>query len=233
MQQVAPVLMYDLAGADSALRFSPYCWRARFAIAHKRLALETVPWRFTEKEAIAPFGSERVPVIVDRGKAIHDFWKIAEYLEAAYPDRPSLFGCAAGHGLARLICNWADFVLHPLILRAKIYAIFTILDPKDRAYFRASREARFGKTLEQMAEEAPAAIKPLEDALDPLRRTLNEQPFLSGSEPYYADYILAGTFQWMKAVSPASFADPSDPLTRWHESVLRHYDGNLPQTASG
>lgn len=232
MQQNAPVLMYDLAAADSALRFSPFCWRARFAIAHKRLALETIPWRFTEKEAIAAFGSERVPVIIDQGKAIHDSWKIAEYLEAAYPDRPSLFGGAVGHGLARLICNWADFALHPLILRAIIDAIFAILHEKDRAYFRASREARFGKTLEQLAEEAPEAAKLAGKALDPFRRTLSEQRFLSGDEPFYADYSLAGTFQWIKAVSPAGFMDADDPLTRWHAAVMNHYSINLSQTGN-
>ena len=61
MEQKPAILMYDLAAADSALRFSPFCWRTRFAIAHKQLALETIPWRFTDKEAIAKFGSERVP----------------------------------------------------------------------------------------------------------------------------------------------------------------------------
>ena len=31
--------LYDLAGADPNLRFSPYCWRAKFALAHKGLAV--------------------------------------------------------------------------------------------------------------------------------------------------------------------------------------------------
>ena len=48
-KRVMPIVMYDLAGADPALRFSPYCWRMRMALAHKGLAVETVPWRFTER----------------------------------------------------------------------------------------------------------------------------------------------------------------------------------------
>ena len=47
------IIMHDLAGADPALRFSPYCWRTRMALAHKGLAVETIPWRFTEKAALA------------------------------------------------------------------------------------------------------------------------------------------------------------------------------------
>ena len=46
------IVMYDLAGADPALRFSPYCWRMRMALAHKGMPVETIPWRFTDKAAI-------------------------------------------------------------------------------------------------------------------------------------------------------------------------------------
>jgi glutathione S-transferase len=60
-----PIVMYDLAGADPALRFSPYCWRIRMALAHKGLDVETVPWRFTDKDVIAFSGQGRVPVIRD------------------------------------------------------------------------------------------------------------------------------------------------------------------------
>jgi glutathione S-transferase-like protein len=35
--------LYDLAGADPNRRFSPYCWRIRLALAHKRLPVETIP----------------------------------------------------------------------------------------------------------------------------------------------------------------------------------------------
>ena len=86
------IQMYDLAGADPALRFSPYCWRIRMALAHKELPVRCIPWRFTEKERIAFSGQGLVPVIVDGDKVVHDSWKIAQYLEATYPDRPSLFG---------------------------------------------------------------------------------------------------------------------------------------------
>jgi len=42
------ITLYDLAGAETDRRFSPFCWRTRMALAHKRLDVETVPWRFTE-----------------------------------------------------------------------------------------------------------------------------------------------------------------------------------------
>ncbi|HYC13174.1 MAG TPA: glutathione S-transferase N-terminal domain-containing protein, partial [Stellaceae bacterium] len=66
------ITLYDLAGAEADRRFSPFCWRTRLALAHKGLAVETVPWRFTEKDALAPSKQGRVPVVVDGGKWISD-----------------------------------------------------------------------------------------------------------------------------------------------------------------
>ena len=98
-------------GRTRALRFSPYCWRTRLALAHKGLEVETIPWRFTEKEALAFSGQGRVPVIRDGDRVVQDSWAIAEYLEDSYPDRPSLFGGATGRAHARFINAWADSVV--------------------------------------------------------------------------------------------------------------------------
>ena len=46
------IQLYDLAGADENSRFSPFCWRARMALAHKGLAYETIPWRYSDKAKI-------------------------------------------------------------------------------------------------------------------------------------------------------------------------------------
>jgi hypothetical protein len=84
--------LYDLAGAESERRFSPYCWRAKLALAHKGLATETIPWRFTDKDVIAFSEQGRVPVLVDGDRVVSDSWAIAIYLEETYSDRPSPFG---------------------------------------------------------------------------------------------------------------------------------------------
>src|SRR3974390_869253 len=84
--------LYELAAADPRLRFSPYCWKTRMALAHKGLEAERLPWRFTEKDRIAFSGQGRVPVLVDEGQPVADSWRIALHLEQRFPDRPSLFG---------------------------------------------------------------------------------------------------------------------------------------------
>ena len=93
------ITIYDLAGAEADRRFSPFCWRSKMALAHKGLAVETVPWRLTEKDRLPQPNAGRVPVIVDGERVVHDSTAIADYLEERYPDRPSLFGGASGRAL--------------------------------------------------------------------------------------------------------------------------------------
>src|SRR5262249_4656904 len=100
------ITMYDLAGAEAERRFSPFCWRARMALAHKGLDVETVPWRFTEKDKLPAPNAGRVPVIVDGGRVVHDSSAIADYLEERYADRPNLFPGGAARGLSKFVQNW-------------------------------------------------------------------------------------------------------------------------------
>ena len=78
--------MFDLCGRDERLRFSPYCWRVKFALAHKGLDCEFVPWKFTDKEALAFSDQSKVPVLVDGDETVVDSYEIFRYLDRVYPD---------------------------------------------------------------------------------------------------------------------------------------------------
>jgi glutathione S-transferase len=104
-------VLYDLAAADETVRFSPYCWRVKLALAHKNLSYTTVPWRFTDKAALAFSGQDKVPVLVDGAKVVADSQTIAEYLETAYPNEASLFGEPPSRALTKFIKAWTEDVL--------------------------------------------------------------------------------------------------------------------------
>jgi glutathione S-transferase len=218
-------ILYDLAGADPARRFSPFCWRSRLALAHKGLAVETIPWRFTEKEKIGFSGQGLVPVLVDDGRVVHDSWAIACWLEEEYPDRPSLFGGAGGRAMARFLNSWADGVLHPGVARLVVVDIAALLAPADHAYFRESRERRFGITLEQVVAERERGVEGFRRDLLPLRLTLRAQPWLGGEAPNYADYIVFGAFQWARVCSPLLLLAADDPVAEWRGRMLDLFGG--------
>ena len=217
--------LFELVGTDAERPFSPYCWRTRLALAHKGLTAESIPWRFTEKAAIAAHGSEKVPVMLDGDKTVADSWTIANYLEDAYPDRPSLFGGAGGRAMARLINAWGDIAVIGGIFPLIIADIPKNLAAEDAAYFRASREARFGKSLEGIMAARDQGVVNFRKSLEPLRQTLKTQAFIGGNAPDYADYIVFGGFQWARVVSPFKLLEDGDSVYAWRERLLDAFDG--------
>lgn len=217
--------LYDLAGADENRRFSPHCWRARMALAHKGLDVETVAWRFTEKDAIGFSGQGTVPVLVDGDEVRFDSWTIASYLDEAYPDAPSLFGGAAGKAHAFFIKNWTDRVLHPGIIGFILTDLFGILDEADKDHFRSTREKRFGKPLEQVCAGRESRLPAFRKSLDPLRATLDANAYIGGEQPSFADYTVFGGFQWARCASDFRLLEQDDPIHAWRERLLQMYDG--------
>jgi glutathione S-transferase len=220
------IVMHDLAGANPALRFSPYCWRIRMALAHKDLPVRTVPWRFSDKQALAFSGQGRVPVIKDGNKVISDSWAIATYLEERYDDRPTLFGCEMGRAHALFLNAWADEIMHPAIARLIVRDVVDVLDPKDRPYFRKSREDRFGMKLDQVQAGRDERLPEFRASLAPLRTVLDKQEWFGGTDgPSYADYIVFGAFMWVRCASRFELLVPDDPLAEWRLRMLDLFGG--------
>jgi glutathione S-transferase len=217
--------LFELVGADETRPFSPYCWRTRMALAHKGLGAESIPWRFTEKDAIRPHQSDKVPVLLDDDRAVVDSWAIASYLEDGYPDLPSLFGGEGGRAMGRMMNWWGDVVVVGGIAPLIVADIVGHLRPVDQVYFRQSREARFGKPLEQVVADRDQNVEGFRKSLDPMRLTLKTQPYLGGGAPNYADYIVFGGFQWARAVSPFALLEPNDRIYAWRETMLDAFDG--------
>jgi len=217
--------LYELVGTDAQRPFSPFCWRTRMALAHKGLSAETIPWCFTDKEAIAPHKSDKVPVLLDGDTSVVDSWAIANYLEDTYPNRPSLFGGEGGRAVQRMLNWWGDITVIGGIFPMIIADIPLNLKPVDAAYFRKSREARFGKPLEEIMAGRDKAVEGFRKSLDPLRLTLKTQNFLGGAAPNYADYIVFGPFQWARVMSAFKLLAEDDPVHAWRERLFDAFDG--------
>jgi glutathione S-transferase len=218
------ITLYELQAADDR-RISPYCWRTRFALAHKELAATDVPVKFTEKDKIAFSGQDKVPVIKDGERVVFDSWTIAGYLEDTYADRPSLFGGDAGRSMARFINMWGDKVQNPALGSLIIADVFHGLCPEDKPYFQRTREQRYGKPLVEVQKGREERLAGFRAALDSVRSVVAEQPFICGAKPAYADYIVIGGFMWARSTSPFKLLDPSDPVYAWRQRMLDLYDG--------
>lgn len=218
------IVLYDLVGDDDR-RFSPNCWRSRLALAHKGLDCEARPTAFLDIPKICGGTQKAIPVIEDGDKTIAESFAIAEYLEDAYPDRPSLFGGAGGRALCFHLNNWVNMVVHPGVARLIMLDVFNQLLPSDKDYFRSNREGRFNMTLEQFQDRSDARVEQFRALFAPMRLTLARQPFLGGDGPLYADHLVAGALQWVRVSSSFRVLAEDDPVHAWFERVLDLYDG--------
>jgi len=220
---VAQITLYELGGANGE-RYSQFSWRTKMALAHKGLAFDTLAVRVSDKAAIAFSEQDKVPILKDGDHVVSDSWKIAEYLESTYPDRPSLFGGDVGRGLSRVINTLTDRQLIGKLVPSMMLDVLGLVDAEDATHLR-KLERLFKKSLEEMTTQREASIADFRRTLDPLRATLRWQPFLSGATPAYADYIVFSVFQWARIISQTELLEPADAFVAWRERMLDLFGG--------
>ena len=220
-------LLYELCGKDQDQRFSLFAWRIRLALCQKGLEFTGVPTTFLDKSAFADSGAKTVPVLKDGGKWVADSWDIACYLEDTYPKAPSIFGGKTGRAYAKFFANWAFAALHPRIFLLIAPDIAECLGDEDRAYFLETRAERIGRPVESLTAERDKNFPVLKGVLQPLARTLSEQPFVSGDEPFYPDYVAFSVFQWARISSPLDLLEDEAGIEAWFSRMQDWYHARI------
>lgn len=209
--------LYDLVGAND-LRFSPFCARTKAVLRHKNIAYSTTTVRFTEKPKIAFSGQDRVPVIKkDDGSVVFDSWTIACDLEEQQPE-PKIFPGLGQKEACRFFNLYVDNTIHPALMPVILREVFEKIEPGDRDYFRQSREARFGATLEDIFAKQEASRPQFQTALADLNAAIAGQDYFFGVFSY-ADICLFGTLTWVTRVSDEPLFDNTSGLQAWWERM--------------
>jgi glutathione S-transferase len=216
-------ILYDLRAGDGR-SFSPFCWRARMALAHKGITPELRKVRFSD---IAHIGHEArtVPVLLDGDTVVRDSWDIALYLDEKLPDAPRLFPTEGDRRMALFMHQWVVAQVHMPIFKVIAADIWDALDPEDQPYFRASREKRLGAPLESVRATQEVTIAQLRANLAPLRAVLEKQDFLGGAQPTYSDYVVFGALQWARVIGRVSLLEGGDAVAAWFERCLDLHGG--------
>lgn len=205
--------LYELIGRDKNIGFSPFVWRVKLALAHKDLNYETVPLHFTEiKDSLSFTDASTVPVLVDGNNVISDSWEIVCYLEEAYPDRPCIF---SDHHAAKLFNFQMGMPLLAPLFRTIVSDIYSVIHDMDKDYFRTSREARIGCTLEEAAKDYEQSFPTFKANLVPYSQFFRREQYMGGAGPSYQDYALYAMFLWARATSDKKLLEDDDPLTAW------------------
>lgn len=216
---------FELSAADTDVRFSPFVWRIKLMLAHKGLAYESKTITFADKTALEGSGLSTVPVIKDGDEWVNESLVIAKWLEEKYPENP-LFEGPAAKTQAGLISNWIDrnivMPLFPMI----VSDVFAGLDDESKVKFRESREPRLGgKKIEDTRAGREAAREAYQANLAPLEAILENNSFLSGDAPGFADYCLMGAFMWAYVVTDFDPLLGDGPVVAWRERMFDLFDG--------
>ena len=145
-----------------------------------------------------------VPVLYDPSTkvAISDTTNIADYLDKTYPDTPALFPPGT-RGLHAAFFPAFHAAVGMPIVRLSVLPTFLYLGDKSLEYFRRTREAWFGKKLEEICPKGEVhekTWKELEAGLTKVAIWFDAEPFLGGCGPCNADFILASRLLWARTV---------------------------------
>ncbi|MGH8318225.1 MAG: glutathione S-transferase N-terminal domain-containing protein [Steroidobacteraceae bacterium] len=221
------IRLYELI-LENGRSASPFVWRSRYALAHKRLPFESVPLGFTDIRRVLGGRFKTVPILEEGDEWVGDSWEIAEYLDRAHPDDPPIFTSAAERAMVRMFDAWFSSEILRKLFSLYVLDIHNAARAEDRGYFRESREAWLkGATLESHVADRASRLPALRDALSPLRQhLLRGTPFIGGDSPNYADYIALGGFQWVASVSTLPLLASDDrTLCAWLERGFDLYRG--------
>lgn len=136
---------------------------------------------------------------------IMDSPAIAEFIETTFPSPPVIMSSELGTEVEARARATGSKVMVSAVLPREV----DILAPRAAQWFRSTREASLGRTLEeQLATEDEAwaaADAQLREVSDLLERNKDKGPYILGKDISYADMFIAGANQSTRMVHEGSF----------------------------
>ncbi|KAG8683631.1 hypothetical protein FRC11_013273 [Ceratobasidium sp. 423] len=212
------IVFFDIASKVGP--WSPNTWKTRLALIYKRLPyrVEYVSYPDIEptlKRLGVPPTSDKapqytLPMIADPSSDpggnptyIADSFKIALYLDEKYPNPtyPTLFPPGT-RALQRIFAGHVSTLIYPMApTMLPLVGRSGFLDDRGEEYYRRTRQARYGKSLDQLAEEGLQTWGQVQESWDAFGRLISvdegpkkASPFIMGSQISYADLLLVAVF---------------------------------------
>lgn len=158
-------------------------------------------------EVVAGVPRYTLPVIHDptHNAVIANSIDIARYLEAMYPDTTPLFPGGL-HGLHEAFQDAHQRIALRGIYHIMLPVTHTKLNPVSEVYFRRTREAKFGKKLEEFSPLGPqrdahwAQVEEGHGVADGWLSKNEKGTYVMGETMSYADVTIAAYLLWVKAI---------------------------------
>ncbi|EMD37292.1 hypothetical protein CERSUDRAFT_73205 [Gelatoporia subvermispora B] len=226
---VQPIHFYDIPRNrdEDDKAWSPNTWKTRLTLNYKGLPYKTIWVEYPDIESVCKeIGAEStgfgllkegkpyysLPVIHDpnTGTTISDSIRIARYLDKTYPDTPTVIPAELEAFHAVFEDAFFQTICMPLLPVMMPFGC-PQLNPRSEAYFRETREEKFGPMLGGKLENwAPAGPvrdnrwKAVQAAFTKMAGWLSadgqERLFFKGKKLCYTDILVAAWLMAMKRV---------------------------------
>ncbi|KAF5348611.1 hypothetical protein D9756_009572 [Leucocoprinus leucothites] len=204
------ITFYDLAAKDGIQTWSPNPWKTRYVLNYKKLPYKTVRLEYPDIESeykklgIPPSGINfdgtslyTSPSIIDEATKtpVTDSYKIAEYLDKAYPNTPPVFPPGTEVFQAAFYDQVNELIgpLWPLLL-PRIPR--NLLNPPSAEYFTRTRSVLFGMPLshaEPQGEKKIEAWQRVQVVFEIINGWLSKSsgPYFMGDTVTFSDFVIA------------------------------------------
>ena len=229
-------LLYDLTD-------SPFCAKARICLQVKGVPYRRVTLTVAARRELRQLNPlAKVPVLVDRGRAIADSSAIARHLDAEHADPPLLPSDAAARAYVSLLEDWADESLYFVV------GAFKWLNPANRATalertmseldggalrplvgrIVARRIARGYRAWGYGRESLGHFEERMRESLAWLAELVAGRTFLLGRSLTLADVAVYAQLAWMRRYAEAKLLAEQPAVGEW----LAHLDA-IPAVSDG
>jgi len=243
------ITFYDLAAKDSIKTWSPNPWKTRYVLNYKGLTYKTVPIEYPDLEpefkklGIPPNGTKgdgsplyTSPSLIDdaTNTKLSDSYKIAEYLDKAYPDSPKVIPPGT-EALQAAFYDQFWQVISPIWVLYLPRLPVVVLNPKSAGYFTTTRTAFFGKPLadvEPKGAESTEGWKKVQAAFDTIHGWYSKSngPYLMGEKPTFGDFAVAGLLHGLKVCFGENSAEWKN-IGTWNNGKWTAYLASLDKYA--
>ena len=210
--------LFDLSGKNG-LRFSPPCWNVKLCLILNNIDFLTIPVRFTDKEKIAFSKQKLVPILDHKEGFVSDSWNIINWLNENYPEK-KIFINNSSKNFSYYLYLWTSRQLLPILFKIIAHEIPNVLDGNDLDYYIKSREKRINGPITKFVPKISSSIEEFRKSIDPIRKIIINNGYISGNKPGIEDCIFFGNLKWVDLCSSCNLLDFEDPINKWYKNLL-------------
>ena len=122
---------------------------------------------------------------------------------------------------------WTSRQLLPNLFKIVAHEIPNILEGDDIDYYINSREKRILDPITKFKADINVSIQEFKKLINPIRKIIEVNGFISGKEPRVEDYIFFGHFKWVDIVSSCQLLDTDDPIYKWYRNTFERTNAQI------